>query len=91
MDMVPLTFILREIKYFQTLTKSKGNFTQIVYCDIVINWFFGRGTLIFHMGIQLAIGDTLLYPNSTYTLLSYKNIRHKGFHMETDNDNNNEY
>ena len=36
-DMVPLTLILRETKYFQTPTKSKENFTQIVYCDIVIN------------------------------------------------------
>ena len=35
--------------------------------------------------------DTLLYPNSTRTLLSYKDIRHKGFHVETHNENNNEY
>ena len=52
---------------------------------------FGRGTLIFPMGTQLAIEDTLIYPNSTRTLLSYKNIRHNGFHTETHNDNNNEY
>ena len=43
------------------------------------------------MGTQLAIEDILLYPNSTCTLLSYKNIRHKGFHVETHNDDNNEY
>ena len=52
---------------------------------------FGKATLIFPMGTQLTIEDTLLHPNSNNTLLSYKNIRHKGFHMETDNDNNNEY
>ena len=69
--MVPLTLIFREIKYFQTLTKSKENFTQIVYYDIVIIGF-GEAILIFFMGTQLAIEDTLL---------SYKNIRHKGFHV----------
>ena len=52
---------------------------------------FGRGTLIFPMGTKLAIEDTLIYPNSIRTLLSYKDIYHKGFHVKTHNDNNNEY
>ena len=43
------------------------------------------------MGTQLAIEDILIYPNSTRTLLSYKNIRHKYFYVETHNDDNNEY
>ena len=47
---------------------------------------FGRGTLIFSMGTQLAIEDTFLHSNLNNTLLSYKNIRHKGFHVETHND-----
>ena len=52
---------------------------------------FGQGTLIFPMGTQLEIEDTLIYPNSMSTLLSYKDIYHKGFHVKTHNDNNNEY
>ena len=52
---------------------------------------FGRAILIFPMGTQLTIEDTLLYPNSTHTLLSYKNIHQNGFHVETHNDNNNKY
>ena len=43
------------------------------------------------MGTQLAIEDTFLHSNLNNTLLSYKNIRHKGFHVETHNDDNNEY
>ena len=62
-----------EIRYFQTVTKSKENSTQIACCDIVIIGF-DQITLIFPMGTQLAIEDTLIYPNSTRTLLSYKNI-----------------
>ena len=52
---------------------------------------FGQATLIFPIDTQLAIEDALLYPKSTRTLLSYKNIRYNGFHVETHNDNNNEY
>ena len=55
-DMVPLTLIFREIKYFQTLTKSKGNFTQIAWSDIVIIGF-GRAILILPIVIQLPIED----------------------------------
>ena len=57
--MVLLTLRLREIKYFQTLTKSKGNPTKIACCDIVIIGF-GQATLIFPMDTQLTIEDTLI-------------------------------
>jgi hypothetical protein len=32
-----------------------------------------------------------LYPDSTRTRLSYKDIRRNGFHIETHNDNKDEY
>ena len=57
------------------------------YCDHC----FGQATLILRMGTKLVIEDTHLYFNSTRTLMSYKDIRHKGFHVETHNDNDNEY
>ena len=63
--------ILREIKYFKTLTRGKGNFTQIALCDIVIIGF-GQAILIRPIVIQLLVEDAFLYPDSTYTLLSYK-------------------
>jgi hypothetical protein len=77
--------ILKEIKYFQTLTKIKGNVMTIAGRDAVIV-SSGRATIILPMGTQLVIEDALLYPDSTCILLSYKDIRRNGFHIETYND-----
>ena len=85
-DSATTNTILREIKYFQTLTKSKGKVTTIVGRDAVIVGS-GRAIIILPMGTQLVIEDALLYPDSTRTLLSYKDIRRNGFHIETHNDN----
>ena len=82
--------ILRELKYFQTLKKSKGNVTTIAGRDAIIVGS-GRATIILLMGTQIVIEDALLYPDSTRTLLSYKDIRRNGFHVETNSDNKDEY
>ena len=82
--------ILREIKYFHTLTKSKGNVTTIAGHDAIIVGS-GKTTIILPMGTRIEIEDALLYPDSTRTLLSYKDIRQNGFHVETNNDNNDEF
>ena len=66
--------ILREIKYFHTLTKSKGNVTTIAGRDAIIVGS-GKATIILPMGTQIDLEDALLYPDSTRTLLSYKDIR----------------
>ena len=84
--MVPLT-LLWEIKYFQTLTKNKGNVLTIAGRDAVIVGT-GRATIMLPMGTSVTIEDALLYPNSTRTLLSYRDIRKNGFHVETHADNN---
>jgi peptide/histidine transporter 3/4 len=89
-DICTTNTILREIKYFQNLIKSKGNVITIAGRDAVIVGS-GRATLILPMDTQLVIEDALLYPDSTCTLLSYKDIRRDGFHVETHNDNNDEY
>jgi hypothetical protein len=65
--------ILREIKYFQTLTKNRGNVLTIAGCDAVIV-DSGRATITLPMGTTLVIEDALLYPDSTRTLLSYRDI-----------------
>jgi hypothetical protein len=82
--------ILKEPKYFQTLKKSKGNVTTIAGCDAIIVGS-GRATIVLPMGTQIVIEDALLYPDSTRTLLSYKDIHRNGFHVETNSDNKNEY
>ena len=48
----------------------------------------GRATIILPNGTTLLINEALLYPESTRTLLSFKDIRANGFHIETDNDDN---
>jgi hypothetical protein len=42
-----------------------------------------RATIILPMGTQIVIEDALLYPDSTRTLLSYRDIRKNGIHVET--------
>ena len=61
--------ILRETKYFLTLTKSNGNVLTIVGCDAMIV-STGRAAITLPMGTQIIIEDALLYPDSTHTLLS---------------------
>jgi hypothetical protein len=82
--------ILRELKYFQTLKKSKGNVTTIAGRDAIIVGS-GRATIVLPMGTQIVIEDALMYPDSTRTLLSYKDICRNGFHVETNSDNKDEY
>jgi hypothetical protein len=43
------------------------------------------------MGTQIIIEDALLYPDSTRTLIGYRDIRKNGFHIETHEDNKEEY
>jgi hypothetical protein len=43
------------------------------------------------MGIQVIIENVLLYPNSTNTLLSYRDIRKNVLHIVTHEENNKEY
>ena len=50
-----------------------------------------RATLVLPMGTTIVIEDALLYPESTRTLLSFKDIRSNNFHMETISENNTEY
>ena len=82
--------ILREIKYFQTLTKNKGNVLTIAGHDAVIVGS-DRATIMLPMGTLVTIEDALLYPDSTHTLLSYRDIRKNRFHVETHEDNIEEF
>src|SRR3954471_17295616 len=79
--------ILRETKYFESITKNTGNIMMIAGCgpNIVGS---GRATIILPNGTTLIINEALLYPESTRTLLSFRDIRANGFHVETDDDEN---
>ena len=82
--------ILRETKYFQTLTRRTGNVLTIAGRDATIVGS-GRATITLPMGTQITIEDALLYPDSTRTLLSYRDIRKNGLHVVTHEENNEEF
>jgi hypothetical protein len=81
--------ILSEMKYFHTLTKRTGNILTITGHDVCIVGF-EKTTIILLIGTQVTIENTLLYPNSTRTLLSYKDIHKNGLHTVTHQENNEE-
>ena len=82
--------ILRETKYFQTLTKKNGNIMTIAGSNAHIVGT-GSATLVLPMGTQIFVKDALLYSDSKRTLLSFKDIRLNGFHVETEIEQGTEY
>jgi hypothetical protein len=65
--------ILRRIKYFQTLKKRDEKVLTITGRDVVIVGS-GPATITLPMGTEIVIEDALLYPDSTRTLLSFRDI-----------------
>jgi hypothetical protein len=82
--------ILRKVKYFHTLTRRTGNMLTIARCDMNIVGS-GRATIVIPMGTQVTIENVLLYPESTRTLLSYRDIHKNGLHVITHEENNEEF
>ena len=77
--------VLRDTRYFQTLRKYDGSITTIIGDDSRIIGT-GRATIVLPNGTRLVINEALLYFNSTRKLLSFKDIRANGFHVETNDD-----
>jgi hypothetical protein len=51
----------------------------------------GRATIMFPNGTQLTIDDALLYPDSSRTLISFRDIQKSGLHVCTHEDNKEEF
>jgi len=51
----------------------------------------GSATLVLPMGSQIFVKDALLYPDSKWTLLSFKDIYVNGFHVETESEQGAKY
>jgi hypothetical protein len=47
-----------------------------------------RATIVLPMGTQVIIENVLLYPNSTHTILSYRDFCKNGLHVVTHEENN---
>ena len=87
-DICTTKTILREVRYFHTLTKKEGMVLTIAGRDAMI---VEMVTIILSMGTQIHIEEALLYSDSTRTLLSYKDIQKNEIHMETHEENKEEF
>jgi hypothetical protein len=72
--------ILRETKYFQTLTKRTENILIITGCKAGVVGSV-KATITLPMSTQITIKNALLYPDSTRTLLSDRDIRKNELHI----------
>jgi hypothetical protein len=82
--------ICSETKYFHTLTWRSRNVLTIAGCDVMIVGS-GRATITFPNGTQVMIEDTLLYPDYTHTLISFRDIQKSGLYVCTHEDNKEEF
>jgi hypothetical protein len=88
-DSCTINSILRKIKYFQTLTQRSKNVLTIAGHDPTIVGS-GRATITFSNGTQVTIDDALLYPDSTRTLISFRDIQKSKLHVCTHEGNKEE-
>jgi hypothetical protein len=86
MDSCTTNSILRETKYFQTLTRRSRNVLTIVGRDTTIVGS-RRATITLPNGMQVTVKDALQYPDSTRTFISFRDIQKSGLHVCTHEDN----
>ena len=82
--------ILKDKKYFQILKLCKANFNTISGSSNLIEGF-GRAIIMLPKGIKLCIDDALYSSKSSTNLLSFKDIRYCGYHIETNNEGSEEF
>jgi peptide/histidine transporter 3/4 len=82
--------ILRDRKYFSNLISTRANVTTISGPADLIEGS-GRAHIRLPNGTQLFIQEALYSRSSRRNLLSFKDIRLNGYHIETTNENNVEY
>jgi hypothetical protein len=90
MDSCTINSVLRDKFFFQTLTKRAGNVLTIMGRNAKIVGY-GRAIVAFFNGTQVTIEDALLYPDSTHTLISFRDIRKSVLHISTYEDSNEEF
>ena len=82
--------ILCDKKYFSNISLVKSNVNTISGpVDLIQD--SGRTTIILPRGTKIHINDAFYYAKSKRNLLSFKDIRRNGYHIETMNDDSNEY
>ena len=81
---------LRDKKYFSNLTLVPFN-VQTISGPVDLNKVSERATIILPNGTKFQIDDALYSNKSNRNLLSFKDIRRNGYHIETMSHNGNEY
>ena len=89
-DRCTINTIVREVRYFQTLTKREGMVLTIAGHDAMIVGS-GKATTTLLVGTQIDMEEALLYSDSTRTLLRYSDIRKNRIHVETYEENKEEF
>jgi len=83
-----------------TILKSKMHFSYLTLQDVVIHTICGsakliegsgRATIMLPCGTKVDINKALYSPKSPRNLLSFKDIRRNGYHIETMCEGNVEY
>ena len=82
--------ILKNKKYFQNLTFIKAKVNTISSSSNIIEGS-GRANFMLPKGTIFCINDALYVSKSRRNLLSFKDIRSNGYHIETNNEGNEEY
>ena len=82
--------ILKDKKYFQQLILSKAKVNTISGSLNLIEGF-GRTNIMLPKGTKIRIDDTFYSSKSRRNLLSFKDIRGNGYHIETNNKCSEEY
>ena len=82
--------ILKDKKYFQSLKLCKANVNTISGSLNLIEGS-GRAIIMLPKGTKLCIDDALYSSKSNRNLLRFKDIRYNGYHIETNNDGNEEF
>lgn len=81
--------ILKDKSYFMNLTLKTANISTIAGTSSLIEGH-GQAHVLLSQGTHLEILDALYSPSSKRNLLSFKDIRQNGFHIETQGEGNKE-
>ena len=82
--------ILRDKKYFSNLTLISSN-VQTISGPVDLIKGSGRATIVLPNGTKFQINNALYSNKSNRNLLSFKDIRRNGYHIETMHHEENEY
>jgi hypothetical protein len=89
-DMSHTDTIIQDKKNFQNLILKKASGNTISSSSNLIEGF-ERANIILPKGTKFCIDNALYFSKSRINLISFKDIRLNGYHVETTNEGNDEY